>query len=242
MMEQQVDLLQLCNGDRVVDLGSGVGAFELFLAGHGQSPSELFVNSIDYVREAHERARTRIAAVNRPSGMKISYIDADLNILHDRNHIPLASESADAVIASLLLSYLECPGLLLTEARRLLRPGGRLVISSLSKDADISRLYTENAAELTLGIAHRALPGLQPEQLRTALRNFLNDASKVLELEDAGAFQFWEADELIDLVSRSGFGEVEARKSLGNPPQAILLSEYGFELAPLLPLSGEFRR
>jgi SAM-dependent methyltransferase/pimeloyl-ACP methyl ester carboxylesterase len=224
MMGQQVDLLRLCNGDRVVDLGSGVGAFGLFLAGRGQLPRELSINSIDYVREAHERARIRIAAVNLPSGMKISYIDADLNILHDQNHIPLASGSADAIIASLLLSYLERPELLLMEMQRLLRPGGRLVISSLSKDADISRLYTESAAELTLGIAHRALPELQPEQLRTALRSFLNDASKVLELEDAGAFQFWEAAELIELVTSSGFGKVEARKSLGNPPQAILLS------------------
>jgi hypothetical protein len=53
---------------------------------------------------------------------------------------------------------------------------------------------------------------------------FPYDASKVLELEDAGAFQFWEASELIELVTSSGFGKVEARKSLGNPPQAILLS------------------
>jgi ubiquinone/menaquinone biosynthesis C-methylase UbiE len=224
MMNQQTDLLRLCKGDRVVDLGSGVGAFGLSLADRGELPRDLSVNSIDYVREAHERARDRIAAVNLPSEMKISYIDADLNILHDQNHIPLASESADAVIASLLLSYLERPELLLMEIRRLLRPGGRLVISSLSRDADISRLYTESAGELTLGIARRALPGLQPEQLRTSLRNFLNDASKVLELEDAGAFQFWETAELIELVTRSGFGKVEARKSLGTPPQAILVS------------------
>jgi SAM-dependent methyltransferase len=128
------------------------------------------------------------------------------------------------VLASLLLSYLEHPELLLMEIHRLLRPGGRLVISSLSKDADISRLYTESAAELTLGLAHRALPGLQPSQLRTALRNFLNDASKVLELEDAGAFQFWEAAELIELVTRFGFEKIDVRKSLGNPPQAILVS------------------
>lgn len=223
-MEQQVDLLRPSRGDRIVDLGSGVGAFEFFLARFDECPSDLSIKAIDYVREAHQRARTRLAAVRLPCGMKISYIDADLNLLHDRNHIPLACESVDAVIASLLLSYLECPELLLMEIHRLLAPGGRLVISSLRKDADISKLYTESAAELTLGIARRVLPGLQPGQLHTALRNFLNDTAKVLELEDAGAFQFWETGELIELVARSGFRKVGVGKSLGNPPQAILLS------------------
>jgi SAM-dependent methyltransferase/pimeloyl-ACP methyl ester carboxylesterase len=224
MMNEQVDLLRLCDRDRIVDLGSGVGAFGLFLAGKGEAVGRLSINSIDYVREAHHRARTRIGAVNLPSQIEMSYIDADLNILHGQNYIPLASECADAVIASLLLSYLERPELLLMEIQRLLRVGGRLVVSSLSKDADISRLYTESAAELTLGIAHGALPGLLPDRLRTALRNFLNDASKVLELEDSGAFQFWEATELIELVSRFSFGKIEVRKTLGHPPQAIILS------------------
>jgi hypothetical protein len=56
------------------------------------------------------------------------------------------------------------------------------------------------------------------------LRNFLNDASRVLELEDAGAFQFWEADELVELVTRYGFEKIDVRRTLGDPPQAILAS------------------
>jgi pimeloyl-ACP methyl ester carboxylesterase len=99
MMDQQVDLLRLRDGDRIVDLGSGVGAFGLFLAGRGQSLRDLSVNSIDYVREAHQRARNRIAAVNLPSSVEMSYIDADLNILHDQSYIPLATSRLEIAIS-----------------------------------------------------------------------------------------------------------------------------------------------
>ena len=128
------------------------------------------------------------------------------------------------MIASHLLSYLEYPELVLREICRLLCPGGRMVISSLRRDADFSRLYVENLAELQLGIARHELPELRPVEIGPVSRNFLNDASRILELEEAGAFHFWGSDELEQLVARAGFTRIETVPALGTPPQARIVT------------------
>jgi ubiquinone/menaquinone biosynthesis C-methylase UbiE/pimeloyl-ACP methyl ester carboxylesterase len=224
MMELQIDSLQLSSSERVIDLGAGTGSFELQLARGRKYAPPLFITAIDYVGEALKRARDRLSAVAAPEGLIVSYLEADLNLLHSQHRIPVESGSFEAAIASLLLSYLEGPELVLREICRILRPGGRMVISSLRRDADISGLYMEASAELHLGIARHELPGLEEEILGTSLRNFLNDASKVLELEEAGSFRFWEANELTGMVAEAGFTEVKSTPSLGDPPQAVVVS------------------
>jgi ubiquinone/menaquinone biosynthesis C-methylase UbiE len=130
----------------------------------------------------------------------------------------------DGVIASFLLSYLDKPELVLREIYRMLRPGGRLVASSLCSDADISLLYAESVAEFRLGLAGGDLPGIEDAELSVVAQNFLNDAARILQLEESGKFRFWEEVELRDLVSNEGFNDVEVTASLGNPAQALIVS------------------
>ena len=130
----------------------------------------------------------------------------------------------DGVIASFLISYLDNPQLVLQEIRRLLRSGGRLVASSLCSDADISLLYAESVAEFQLGLAGTDLPGIEDADLSVVAQNFLNDAARILQLEESRVFRFWEATELRDLVSNEGFSDVEVTTSLGSPPQALIVS------------------
>ena len=223
MMDLQIRSLALQPGDRVADLGSGTGAFELQLAHWRERPASLRITSFDYVIEALQRARNRLS--KRPEGrdLAVGYLEADLDLVRARQAIPAGSERFDAVIASLLLSYLERPDLVLAEVYRLLRPGGRLVVSSLCTDADISRLYVESLAEFQVGAAGADLPELRRVGLDRVARNFLNDAARILDLEEAGAFHFWEPDELAGIVARAGFGQIETRRSLGTPPQAVVL-------------------
>ena len=124
----------------------------------------------------------------------------------------------------MLLSYLEHPRLVLEEAFRILRPGGHLVISSLCRDADISRIYVEAYAELEVGDAGVGLPELRRGDLGGMARSFLNDAAKILELEDSGAFHFWEPDELARLVRDCGFKATRTTRSLSTPPQAVVVA------------------
>ncbi len=224
LMEVQLAALELGPGQRVADLGSGTGSFALGLATWADRPQGLRVTEVDYVDVALQRSRDRIAAFPGGGGFRLDCAEANLDLLARGQHIPLADGAVDRVIASLLLSYLEHPRLVLEEAFRILRPGGRLVISSLCRDADISRIYVEAYAELEVGDAGVGLPELRRGDLGGMARSFLNDAAKILELEDSGAFHFWEPDELARLVRDCGFKATRTTRSLSTPPQAVVVA------------------
>ena len=225
MMEVQVSLLGLRFGDRLLDLGSGNGAFEVHLQRWTDCPPALFVNSIDFVDEALQRARARLLREKSNAGeINVSFTNADLNLLRSQESIPMKSGCFDAVIASFLIGYLDNPKLVLQEIYRLLRSGGRLVASSLCSDADISLLYAESVAEFQLGLAGRELLGIEEADLSVVTQNFLNDAARILQFEELGMFRFWEAADLRDLVSNEGFSDVKVTPSLGCPPQALIVS------------------
>jgi len=224
LMEAQLVALELGEGQRVADLGSGTGSFALGLATWSDRPEGLRVMAFDYVRAALRRSRERIAMFPGGGGFALECAEANLDLLAEGQHFPLADRCFDRVLASLLLSYLEHPRLVLEEAFRILRPGGRLVISSLCRDADISRIYVEAYAELEVGDAGAGLPELRRGDLGGMARSFLNDAAKILELEDSGAFHFWEPDELAERVAECGFEAIRTSRSLSHPPQAVIVA------------------
>jgi ubiquinone/menaquinone biosynthesis C-methylase UbiE len=182
------------------------------------------VYEIDYVREALERTQGRLAEAGSPTGLDVEYVEANLDPRVGGSAIPLRSESVDAVLASLLLSYVSEPHTVLREARRVLRPGGRLVLSSMRRDADMSKLYTEGVAELRSGRAREIFGREGERQIDKAARGYLNLASRLLDLEEKGTFQFWDAPELAHLVRRAGFRVLSTSRALGDPSQAVVLS------------------
>ncbi|MFF3665593.1 class I SAM-dependent methyltransferase [Microtetraspora malaysiensis] len=99
-------------GRRILDAGCGSGPLFAELRDRGA-----LVTGIDASTGMLEQARRRLGA------------DADLRVADLAGPLPFPDDAFDDVIASLVLHYLEDWGPTLAELRRVLRPGGRLLIS-----------------------------------------------------------------------------------------------------------------
>jgi len=138
-------------GDRVLDLGCGDGAFLVELSRLGASPV-----GVDIADAALARAAARCPG-------------AELHRGGDDAGIPLPSGSVDVVWCSETLEHVGDTAGFLAEARRVLRPGGRLAVT------------VPRARRLALALApERELPPLG-DHLRVYTRRALADV-----LDDAG--------------------------------------------------------
>ena len=225
LMDMQVTLLGLGGGDVVADLGAGTGDGALGIAELPGESSRVTVIEVDYIREALSRGRLRAQGWQslRESGPQFRFVCANLD--HgSRGGIPLARESVDAVLASLLISYVSDEEALLSDVHDILRPGGRLVLSSLKRDADISRIYEAGIAELVPDRVRARFGDRAAAAFDSLQRAFLNDAAKLMDLEETGHFRFWDAADLVDLIAGAGFSEVSVTVGFGDPPQAIVVA------------------
>lgn len=126
--------------DRVIDLGAGTGLLALALA-----PRVRELVAVDISERMLERLDDAAVA----DGIhNVEIVVADLR------RLPLEDESATLVVSNYAFHHLDDSGkeLALAEARRILRPGGRLVICdmmfSLSLEARDRRLVVEKVVAL----------------------------------------------------------------------------------------------
>ncbi len=100
---------------RVLDLGCGTGWYSRRLAEPG---AEVTVTGLDLSPDMIRHARGN-------SSSDIAWLVADAEA------IPLPNQSCELIFSNLMIQWCADPGQVLRECRRLLRPGGRLVISTL---------------------------------------------------------------------------------------------------------------
>jgi ubiquinone/menaquinone biosynthesis C-methylase UbiE len=224
LMRIQSRELRLKSDDVVVDLGSGTGSFPEFVTSNEIADGPFRIIGVDFVREGFVRAKNRLKASNAALSFDLQFLQSNLDLRNSEACIPLASESADAVIGSLFISYVKYPEVILSEISRILKPGGRVVISSLRRDADMSKLYMEGIEELRSGLARERFGESGEREIEIAARSYLNQASKLLDLEEEGEFRFWDVGDLVEIVRAAGFRQVESASTLGSPPQAIVVS------------------
>lgn len=134
--------------------------------------------------------------------------------------LPFADASLDRINCSLVLSYLANPLELLREFHRVLRPGGRLVVSSMLPDFDMSRIYQRVLRRIETDPSLPLPPGTDRAGFASDMRAFLNNAAFLLMLAEEGQFAFFSRDELCGLCERAGFRRVENHLGFGDPPQA----------------------
>jgi len=118
MLDQLKETLAQCppvNGFHVLDLGSGTGWFTGQFAGMPWNPT---ITGVDIAPGMLHYARS----VN-PAGIRWLAADADA--------LPLPDNSVDVVFSNLMIQWCRDPANVLAECRRVLRPGGRLMVSTL---------------------------------------------------------------------------------------------------------------
>lgn len=99
-------------GDRVLDLGAGDGAFAAELTAAGCE-----VMAVDVAEEALRRARARVPGL-------------DARLADDGGPLPLDEDAVDVVWAGEVLEHVADVAGLLAEVRRVLRWGGRLLVTT----------------------------------------------------------------------------------------------------------------
>lgn len=131
---------------RVVDLGTGTGTLLRHLG-----PRVREAIGVDASAEMLEMARGNL------DRWGLANVDLRLGALE---HLPLGNGEADGAVANMVLHHLDHPSRGLAEIRRVLRPGGALVVAELSPHEQES--YRELLGDHWLG--------LDPERLRAWVR------------------------------------------------------------------------
>lgn len=123
--DKAIDLARAGTGLVAVDVGAGTG----FLTG-GLLQRGVRVVAIDRSKEMLEALQSRYGA-------------ADLRcVTGEGETLPLPDECVDRVLANMYLHHVERPSLAVREIARILRPGGRVVITDLDEH-DFEFLRTE---------------------------------------------------------------------------------------------------
>jgi CheY-like chemotaxis protein/ubiquinone/menaquinone biosynthesis C-methylase UbiE len=137
-------------------------------------------------------------------------------------HLPVKAGWYNKILMSLVLSYIFNPAETLREARRVIMPGGLLILSSMRPDTDASGPFTRLLEKIE-AMPPEALPPERPKTLLIeSLRAFLNDAQELVDLEEAGTFDFFDPEKLEALLEETGWEILRIIPSYGTPPQGYV--------------------
>ncbi len=134
-------LKELGAGDRMIDLGCGPGDIPIMVAGE---IADSAVFGVDLSRNMLDIANRKLAGLNL--GTRVEFHLADVKDL------PFEDDRFDAVFSNTILHHIPKPIDLLSEAWRVLRPNGVLLIRDLYRPADeqtLEQLVEQHAGACT---------------------------------------------------------------------------------------------
>jgi SAM-dependent methyltransferase len=138
-------LAELHEGETVLDLGSG-GGIDVFLSARRVGPTGK-AYGLDMTDEMLDLAREN----QRKAGVtNVEFLKGDME------EIPLPDASVDVVISNCVINLAADKARVLTEAFRVLRPGGRLAVSDIVVRGEVPQEIRRNV-ELWMGCVAGAL-------------------------------------------------------------------------------------
>lgn len=156
-------LLELGAGGRMLDVGTGPGTIPLLVC---QRLPAAHVVGIDLARHMLERAEAARRTSDCADRLEFRLADA--------KGLDFAGASFDAVFSNTILHHIPEPLSFLSEAARVLRPGGTLLIRDLYRPADAAgadalvALHAGDATPYQRELLRASLcAALTPEELRT---------------------------------------------------------------------------
>jgi len=155
---------------------------------------------------------TRSASREKQRALDLMYLRFDLDRLSDaenRVRLPLQDNSVDRICCSLLISYLKRPEILLGELSRILKPGGRIVVSSMKPYCDLSVIYKDVVEEAG------------GQQTLQAARSLLSAAGAIKLKEEEGHYKFYEKSELVEILQAGGFRRLKPYRSFGDQANLV---------------------
>lgn len=118
-------LAALQPGETVLDLGSG-GGFDVFIAGRKVGATGRAIG-VDMTPDMLAKARRNIAGYRQQTGLE----NVEFR-LGEIEHLPLADNSADAVISNCVINLSPEKQQVWIEIARVLKPGGRVAVSDMA--------------------------------------------------------------------------------------------------------------
>ncbi len=141
-----VALASLRPGETVVDLGSGAG-LDCIHAAQQVGPNGVVIG-VDFTTEMLERARQNVAQIGLGN---VEFRMGDIEAL------PVEDESVDVVISNCVINLAPDKDAVFLEAFRVLRPGGRLMVSDILLTRPATEAEKNDMALLT-GCISGSLP------------------------------------------------------------------------------------
>lgn len=135
--------------------------------------------------------------------------------------LPFQDNQFDRILSSIVLSYLKNPDVTFSEFVRCLKPGGRIVVSTMKPDTNMSVMFTNLIKKIEQSDQY---PETEKMQILKSARILSNRVSLLFTLVEECQFRFFSKDEMMQFATDNYLKDVTITESYGNPAQAYILT------------------